>query len=91
MTPASTSESIGQPRAFVSHSTKDRAFVEALATNLRANGVEAWYSEWEIKPGGPCGSKDSAARYARCKCVSDRVYEWSGEHGEKDGLMGAGD
>jgi TIR domain len=39
------------PRAFVSHSSQDRLFVERFATDLRANGIEAWYSGWEIKPG----------------------------------------
>jgi hypothetical protein len=45
------------PTAFVSHSTQDRAFVEHLATDLRANGVDAWYSGWEIKPGDSIRAK----------------------------------
>jgi hypothetical protein len=36
------------PKAFNSHSTKDRAFVERLATDLRANGVDAWYVHAEV-------------------------------------------
>jgi TIR domain len=39
------------PRAFVSHSSQDHVFVEGFAADLRANGVDAWYSGWEIKPG----------------------------------------
>jgi hypothetical protein len=39
------------PKAFISHSTKDRVFVERLAADLRVNGVDAWYSGWEIKAG----------------------------------------
>jgi len=39
------------PKAFISHSTNDHVFVERLAADLRANGVDAWYSGWEIKPG----------------------------------------
>ena len=39
------------PRAFGSHSSQDRAFVERFAADLRAKGIDAWYSGWEIKPG----------------------------------------
>ena len=39
------------PKAFVSHSSQDQKFVENFAADLRANGVDAWYSGWEIKPG----------------------------------------
>src|SRR5690349_685076 len=39
------------PKAFVSHSTQDHAFVEKFATDLRSHGVNAWSSAWEIKPG----------------------------------------
>jgi hypothetical protein len=39
------------PNAFVSHSGKDRQFVEKLVADLWAVGVKAWYSKWEIKPG----------------------------------------
>jgi hypothetical protein len=39
------------PKAFVSHGTQDHAFVDRFATDLRAKGVDAWFSKWEIKPG----------------------------------------
>ena len=39
------------PKAFISHSTQDHLFVEKFAAELRTNGVDAWFSEWEIKPG----------------------------------------
>jgi hypothetical protein len=45
------------PRAFVSHSTQDSTFVKKLAADLRSNGVEAWYSGWEIKAGDSIRSK----------------------------------
>src|ERR1039457_2122717 len=45
------------PKAFVSHSTQDRSFVERFAADLRANGVTAWYSGWEIKPGDSIRAK----------------------------------
>ena len=44
-------------KAFVSHSTQDRSFVERFAADLRANGVTAWYSGWEIKPGDSIRAK----------------------------------
>jgi len=39
------------PTAFLSHSSKDAATAERLALDLRANGVDVWYSHWEIRPG----------------------------------------
>jgi len=45
------------PKAFVSHSTQDHEFVVKFATDLRANGVDAWYSGWEIKPGDSIRAK----------------------------------
>lgn len=45
------------PKAFVSHSTQDHPFVERFATDLRQNGVDAWYSGWEIKPGDSIRAK----------------------------------
>src|ERR1017187_4595582 len=45
------------PKAFVSHSTQDRSFVESFAADLRQHGVDAWYSGWEIKPGDSIRAK----------------------------------
>jgi len=42
---------IESPTVFVSHGAQDRVFVERFAGDLRAVGVDAWYSEWEIKSG----------------------------------------
>jgi hypothetical protein len=39
------------PKAFISHSTKDRPFVEKLVADLNAEGIKTWYSGWDIKPG----------------------------------------
>lgn len=38
-------------KLFLSHSTKDRGFVEKLAAELRANGVEPWLCEVDIEHG----------------------------------------
>ncbi len=45
------------PSAFVSHSGKDRQFVERFVADLWAVGVRAWYSKWEIKPGDSIPTK----------------------------------
>jgi hypothetical protein len=53
----STGDKPSCPKAFVSHATQDHAFVETFAARLRANGVDAWFSKWEIKPGDSIPSK----------------------------------
>jgi hypothetical protein len=45
------------PTAFVSHSGKDRQFVDRFVQSLWDAGVIAWYSKWEIKPGDPIPAK----------------------------------
>ena len=45
------------PKAFISHATADHPFVETFAADLRANGVDAWFSKWEIKPGDSIRAK----------------------------------
>lgn len=45
------------PKAFISHATLDHPFVETFAADLRANGVDAWFSKWEIKPGDSIRAK----------------------------------
>ncbi|MCD5353417.1 toll/interleukin-1 receptor domain-containing protein [Kineosporia mesophila] len=40
------------PVAFISHSSQDKdRFVIKFATELRANGVDAWVDQWEMLPG----------------------------------------
>ncbi len=36
---------------FLSHSSKDKAVVRAIAERLRTDGVRVWLDEWELKPG----------------------------------------
>jgi hypothetical protein len=40
-----------KPKVFLSHSKKDKLFVEKIANNLKTCGVNVWYDEWEIPPG----------------------------------------
>ena len=40
------------PRVFLSHSSLDKErFATGFAERLRANGVEVWYDDWELRPG----------------------------------------
>ncbi|MGO8931953.1 MAG: toll/interleukin-1 receptor domain-containing protein [Limisphaerales bacterium] len=36
---------------FLSHSTKDKVVVRPVAERLRADGLNVWFDEWQIKPG----------------------------------------
>lgn len=36
---------------FISHSSKDKAFIHKLADDLKARGLAVWYDKWEMKPG----------------------------------------
>jgi TIR domain len=38
-------------RVFISHSSKDKPAVEALALALHERGIEPWLDKWEIGPG----------------------------------------
>lgn len=38
-------------RVFISHSSKDKAFAERLAHDLRAAGLDIWYDSYEIQVG----------------------------------------
>lgn len=39
------------PKVFISHSSEDKDSVGTLAERLRQNNVDAWYADWEIRPG----------------------------------------
>lgn len=38
-------------RVFISHSSRDKPVVKALAAGLEARGIEVWLDAWEIGPG----------------------------------------
>ena len=42
---------------FLSHSATDKAIVRAIAHQLRADGLDVWFDEWEIQPGDMIGLK----------------------------------
>ncbi len=39
------------PSVFLCHSSKDKAFVRRLASDLSVVGVTPWFDEWELTPG----------------------------------------
>jgi TIR domain len=40
-----------RPDIFISHSSRDKAFVRKLVQNLNKVGVDAWLDEWELDVG----------------------------------------
>ena len=42
---------------FLSHSSKDKAVVRAVAERLQKDGLEVWFDEWELKPGDSIPAK----------------------------------
>lgn len=40
-----------RPKIFLSHSKKDKLFIEKLANDLQKSGIDVWYDEWEIPVG----------------------------------------
>ena len=42
---------------FLSHSSKDKAVVRAVAERLRADGLRVWIDDWEIRPGDSIPAK----------------------------------
>lgn len=45
------SNHMNRPSVFLSHSSKDKAFVSRLATDLKSRGVPVWFDQWELKVG----------------------------------------
>jgi hypothetical protein len=42
---------------FLSHSTKDKVLVRAIAERLRQDGLRVWFDEWVLKPGDSVPAK----------------------------------
>jgi hypothetical protein len=42
---------------FLSHSSKDKTVVRAVAERLRADGLRVWFDEWVLKPGDSIPAK----------------------------------
>jgi WD40 repeat protein len=45
---------------FLSHSSKDKAVVKALAERLKKDGLKVWFEDWEIPPGDSISLRERA-------------------------------
>ena len=54
---------------FLSHSSKDKAVVRAVAERLRADSLRVWFDEWEIK------ADDSLSPGERARVRAERIEE----------------
>lgn len=67
---------------FLSHSSKDKAVVRAVAERLRGDGLRVWFDEWELKPGDNIPSKiEEGLEHARALvlCMSANAFssDWA--------------
>jgi hypothetical protein len=53
-------ESEFQYDVFLSHSSKDKAVVRAVANRQRADGLRVWPDDWEVGPGDSLSSGERA-------------------------------
>jgi hypothetical protein len=42
---------LSHPKSFISHSSVDKELAERIARDLIRQGIDAWFSKWEIMPG----------------------------------------
>ncbi len=54
------SQEPSRPTVFLSHSSKDKDFVDRLAADLERAGIDVWYDRWEIGVGDSIVSKINA-------------------------------
>jgi TIR domain-containing protein len=67
---------------FLSHSSKDKAVVRKLAKRLKADGVDVWFDESELKPGDSIPHKiEKALEQSRVLvlCMSSHAFgsDWA--------------
>src|SRR5271166_3912672 len=48
---SATQPVVNIPKVFCSHRSVDKTRVRDIARKLREAGIDAWFDEWEIKPG----------------------------------------
>src|SRR5215510_12100536 len=67
---------------FLSHSSKDKAVVRAVAERLRADGLRVWLDDWEIRPGDHIQAKiEEGLEHSRVLvlCMSAQAFgsDWA--------------
>jgi small GTP-binding protein len=67
---------------FLSHSSKDKAVVRAVAERLRADGLRVWLDDWEIRPGDSIPAKiEEGLEHSRMLvlCMSAQAFgsDWA--------------
>ena len=67
---------------FLSHSSKDKAVVRAVAERLRADNLRVWFDEWELKPGDSIPAKiEAGLEHSRVLvlCMSAQAFgsDWA--------------
>lgn len=67
---------------FLSHSTKDKEVVRAVAERLRSDGLRVWFDDWEIRPGDNFSTKiEDGLEYSRvlvlCMTASAFDSDWA--------------
>ena len=67
---------------FLSHSSKDKAVVRAVAERLRADGLRVWFDEWELRPGDSIPAKvEEGLEHSRVLvlCMSGHAFgsDWA--------------
>jgi small GTP-binding protein len=67
---------------FLSHSSKDKAIVRAIAERLRVDGLRVWLDDWEIRPGDSIPAKIEHGLEHSCVlvlCMSAQAFgsEWA--------------
>ena len=67
---------------FLSHSSKDKAVVRAVAERLRADGVRVWLDAWELRPGDNIPAKiEEGLEHSRVLvlCMSAQAFgsDWA--------------
>ncbi|MGB2714437.1 MAG: toll/interleukin-1 receptor domain-containing protein [Vicinamibacterales bacterium] len=78
------------PAGFLSHSTVDADIARRLARDLRDNGVDVWYAEWELRPGDSLRRRidegvDRATHFLVLLTTASLASEWV--HIELDAAM----
>jgi WD40 repeat protein len=67
---------------FLSHSSKDKPLVRAIAERLRTDGLRVWLDEWQIKPGDSIPAKiEEGLEYSRvlvlCMSANSFGSDWA--------------